>query len=147
MSMREATLDDIETLFELRRIAEEDLRLGDDSEELERSRMEADVINDRGCCLVYEVDGKSEGFIYAQHLEQDDKKIVRIRYLYVNPEHRKGVGLTLYRQLEATLKRKGYDPITFGTRHDNRVKIMGKYFGFKFLETLEPLDFYIKSLQ
>ena len=148
MVIREAKLDDIQILFDLRRDAEEDLRAGDATEEIEMAKCKADVSSGRGSCLVYEVGNKIAGFIYAQHVDENDQATGRIRYLYVVPQHRGAAGAHLYEQCERRLVEKGYSSIIFGTTPENfMIKEMGQRYGFHSIGRRGPLDFYAKALR
>ena len=152
--IREASLSDIEELFGIRSTVPE-LYMGDDSPQAERKRWEDDVSIGRGCCLVYERNDEIVGFIWAQHLEEDGKLIGRIRYLYVDTEHRRGgIASKLYESCEARLREKFYVKIRSGTAPDNfAIHRMCEKYGFHFLgikrsgDKDNPLAFYEKDLQ
>ena len=147
MPIREAIVNDVETLHSIRKRVEPSV-LGNDLEEIELPTMRDDVSNGKGCCLVYEVDGEGiAGFIYAQHSEPDGKRIGRI-YLSIQPAYEgRRYSFELYRRCEARLREKGYLGVIFGTTEANVViKRMGTIFGFRFLERRGSLEFYGKSL-
>ena len=147
MPIRKAELSDIETILWARR-NEPQLRLEEEPEEVVQVRLEKNISENRGCCLVDEEDGNVSAFIYAKHLESYGSKWAEIDYLYVDPSYRRRcIGNELYKKCEAELKGNGYTRIIFLTHHDNKViKFMARQFGFELLETRGYIEFYGKNL-
>jgi ribosomal-protein-alanine acetyltransferase len=138
VTLQQATVDDLETLYEIERECFT-------TEAFTREQITYLVQNPNAVSLIAQIDGENAGFIIGLTYRGDKMKIGHIYTIDVAVKHRrKGVGLRLLKELEKIFVEKGVETCYLEVRTDN-VAARELYSKQGYIETKRLKGYYPKG--